>query len=100
MLARDAVRWHLRNAACKGLNQMWNEGEAKLEAARTHAEVTTAAAPLLEVCRGCEALQLCRQWAQFDHYSGVAGGEVLYDGQPRQKAAPEHRRRQEAQVAS
>ncbi len=97
VLARDAVMWRLRGAACKGKNDLWNAGEALLEDARTHEEVMEAAEPLLEVCRGCPEIQACALWAKFDHYSGVAGGEVLYDGAPRVKAVP---RRRQTQLAS
>lgn len=85
VLARDAAAY-LGDGACRELGQMWNQHERVLAAAGDVDEQAKAAAarPLLEVCGTCPVRQSCREWAELDDYTGVAGGVVLVNGaQPR-----------------
>jgi len=80
VLARDAAA-RLRDAACKEKRDLWNAGEATMEATEDRAEALAAAEPLLEVCwSGCLVRDACREWARIDRYTGVAGGEVVHNG--------------------
>jgi hypothetical protein len=81
----------LPQAACYGLNGEWATVEAAaITELRTHPTreriarraAHRKAAPALTTCGICPARTPCLEWAVSVEYSGIAGGQLLRDGQP------------------
>lgn len=85
VLARHAAS-QLRSAACKDSRSLWDAAEAVVEISPLRA-VAAAAAPLVQMClTECRVQEACLEWARFDRYTGVAGGQVLVEGRNRSRS--------------
>lgn len=70
----------LRDAACAGRSDLWNDGEERVQRARVWDTQLSAAQPLLACCSRCPVQDVCRVWAVADRYTGVAGGQLWVEG--------------------
>lgn len=80
-LARH-VTAQIEDAACKGKGLWWSRQEATHAAASTSAEAESATVDAFEICAGCTQVDLCRQRAELDRYTGLAAGSVFLNGRP------------------
>lgn len=83
VLARHAAA-QLEDAACGGRRELWDAAESVIAISPSRAATVSAAAPLLRICWSeCLVRDACRQWAEIDRYTGVAGGQILAEGRTR-----------------
>lgn len=82
------LAWKMINSPRKpncSNDQGWREIEKNLHDAlhrNSRREARMHAADLVPTCTGCPVRKWCRQWAELDHYTGVAGGSVIHNGKP------------------
>lgn len=89
VLVRDAAE-QLRQAACKGQQDLWDRCERKHAEALTPAAAGAAVRPLLQLCEQCPVAWsgACARWAEVDAYTGIAAGTAWVNGRPRSVNEP------------
>jgi hypothetical protein len=70
----------ITGAACKGRGLWWSQQEATHAQATTGADAAAATTDAFAVCGGCTQVDLCRQRAELDRYTGLAAGGVFLNG--------------------
>lgn len=86
------LTWKWRDsAACAGVHgRHWGRMEFAAEITlqsgdrmpRKRRIIETQIQPALVICAECPVFQTCREWAESDNYSGIAGGELWRNGKP------------------
>lgn len=108
VLARAAL-WAVDRPECEHRGELWNTREALHAEAPNQQAAFDAATPLLAICGTCPVVDACRQWAEIDEYTGIAGAGAWVNGieKPphwvRDQGAPSlnpRRRRQSTRKAS
>ena len=69
---------------CRELGAQWHACEREVVALlgrRLNIEAVQEAAALTSRCKECPILNSCADWARADRYTGVAGGQVVHQGQ-------------------
>lgn len=72
----------IKNAACKDRGRWWSQQEATHAAADNSDTAAAATADAFAVCARCTQVDLCRQRAELDRYTGLAAGTVFLNGRP------------------
>lgn len=85
VLAMNFARRRAWLANCRRSAALWTRAEAAWAVATSEEEAAAAAAPALAKCQGCPLLRSgeCFEWAETDHYYGLAAGLSWVDGTPR-----------------
>ncbi|WP_286930668.1 MULTISPECIES: hypothetical protein [Aeromicrobium] len=70
----------LLDGNCRDRGRIWIESEARWLRLKSPPVAEELARTLTAMCDQCPVLELCKQWAELDRYTGIAAGTTWSGG--------------------